>query len=299
MRSIPGRESISPANRWPRQPGRPDATWRRCRRSPLSVWFVRMAHRLLLCVATALILASCGTSSAISLSPSPSPPHVATAGATPAADPCAVGTQAPPGGTISADFATALAFAPDGRLFYAERSGTVKVWQDGSAHTFASVTTVTTQPGGGYSERGLLGLAISPTFAQDRFVYALYSDADYAHQHVVRWADCKGTGTNATVIITLPSGGDCCHKGGRIAFGGDGKLYVTLGDEHAAGTPQATSDVRGKVLRYNPDGSVPGDNPFGAGNPVWAFVFRIPCGIAFSASGQLAITGNGPTGDVG
>jgi len=262
-----------------------------------------MAHRLVISVTTVLTLASCGSSSTVSTSPRATPTHSTTASVTPTttaiANPCAVGTQAPPGGTIPAAFATALAFAPDGRLFYAERSGTVKVWQDGAAHTFASVQTVTTQPGGGYSERGLLGLAISPTFAQDRFVYALYSDADYAHQHVVRWADCKGTGTNATVIITLPSGGDCCHKGGRIAFGGDGKLYVTLGDEHSAGTAQATSDVRGKILRYNPDGSVPSDNPFGADNPVWAFGFRNPFGIAFSASGQLAVTSNGPTGDAG
>ena len=258
-----------------------------------------MAHRLVISVTTVLALASCGSSSTVSVSPRATPTRAATASATPHADPCAVGAQAPPGGTIPADFATALAFAPDGRLFYAERSGTVKVWQDGAAHTFASVQTVTTQPGGGYSERGLLGLAISPTFAQDRFVYALYSDADYAHQHVVRWADCKGTGTNATVIITLPSGGDCCHKGGRIAFGADGKLYVTLGDEHAAGTAQATSDVRGKVLRYNPDGTIPSDNPFGATNPVWAYGFRNPFGIAFSSTGQLAITMNGPSGDAG
>ena len=260
-----------------------------------------MAHRLVISVTTVLALASCGSSSAVSLSPRPTPTHTATATATatPSADPCAVGMQTPPGGTIPADFATALAFAPDGRLFYAERSGNVKVWQDGGAHTFASVTTVTTERGGGYSERGLLGLALSPTFAQDRFVYAFYSDADYSSQHVVRWTDCKGTGMNATVIITLPSGGDCCHKGGRIAFGADGKLYVTLGDEHSADTSQAKSDVRGKILRYNPDGSVPGDDPFGPGNPVWAFGFRNPFGIAFSPSGQLAVTSNGPTGDAG
>jgi glucose/arabinose dehydrogenase len=53
------------------------------------------------------------------------------------------------------------------------------------------------------------------------------------------------------------------------------------------------------VLRYTADGSVPGDNPFGAGNPVWAYGFRNPFGIAFSSSGQLAVTVNGPTGDDG
>lgn len=173
------------------------------------------------------------------------------------------------------------------------------MWQDGASHVFATVRTVTAQPNGAYSERGLLGLAVSPTFAQDRYVYAFYSDADYAHQHVVRWRDCRGTGENATTIVTLPSGPDCCHKGGRIAFGADGKLYVTLGDEHDASVAQNRSDVRGKVLRYNPDGSIPADNPFGAGNPVWAYGLRNPFGIAFSATGQLAITSNGPTGDAG
>src|SRR5579864_2220128 len=95
---------------------------------------------------------------------------------TPTPDPCAPGPQAPPAGDISAAFATALAFAPDGRLFYTERRGTVRVWQSGASHVFATVPTVTIERGGGYSERGLLGLAISPTFTRDRYVYAFYSD---------------------------------------------------------------------------------------------------------------------------
>jgi len=207
--------------------------------------------------------------------------------------------QSPPTGNIGASFATALAFAPDGRLFYTERSGTVRVWQGGSSHVFATVRTVTTEAGGGYSERGLLGLAISPTFALDRYVFAFYSDANRTQQHVVRWRDCAGTGTGAAVIITLPSGPDCCHKGGRLASGADGKLYVTLGEEHTSGAAQNTHDSRGKVLRYNLDGSIPADNPFGGGNAVWAYGLRNPYGIAFSSTGQLAITSNGPSGDAG
>jgi glucose/arabinose dehydrogenase len=195
--------------------------------------------------------------------------------------------------------ATALAFAPDGRLFFAERSGTVRVYQDGAVHDFATVQTVTSEPGGGYSERGLLGLAVSPTFATDHHVYAFYSDADRARQHVIRWTDCAGRTSDPTNLIDLPSGSDCCHKGGRLAFGPDGKLYVTLGEEHTAPAAQDTSDVRGKVLRYNPDGTVPADNPFGPGDAVWAYGFRNPFGIAFSAAGQLAVTVNGPTGDAG
>ena len=97
----------------------------------------------------------------------------------PTANACVAPSNEPqPHGTIAANFATALAFAPDGRLFWTERSGTVRVWQNGASRVFARVRTVTTEPSGGYSERGLLGLAISPTFATDRFVYAFYSDAE-------------------------------------------------------------------------------------------------------------------------
>ncbi len=238
-----------------------------------------------------ILLSACSSASTASLSPSPS--------VRASSDACAVGGQTPPSGNIAANFATALAFAPDGRLFWTERSGTVRVWQDGTTRTFARVRTVTTEPDGSYSERGLLGLAISPTFNKDRFVYAFYSNVNYTEQHVIRWRDCRGTGMDPTILLTLPSGSDCCHKGGRLAFGADGMLYVTLGDEHSAPSAQDTGDVRGKILRYRPDGSVPPDNPFGTTNPVWAYGFRNPFGIAVSSSGQIAVTNNGPTGDAG
>jgi glucose/arabinose dehydrogenase len=236
-----------------------------------------------------ILLNACSSMPTASPSPSPS---VRTS-----SDPCAIQEQTPPSGNITANFATALAFTPDGRLIWTERSGTIKVWQDGAARMFATVKTVTTEPGGGYSERGLLGLAISPTFNKDRFVYAFYSDVNYTEEHVIRWRDCRGTGMDPTILLTLPSGSDCCHKGGRLAFGADSMLYVTLGDEHSAPSAQDIGDVRGKILRYRPDGSVPSDNPFGETNPVWAYGFRNPFGIAVSSSGQIAVTSNGPSGD--
>ncbi|MGA8016358.1 MAG: PQQ-dependent sugar dehydrogenase, partial [Candidatus Dormiibacterota bacterium] len=204
----------------------------------------------------------------------------------------------PPTHGFAANFATALAFAPDGRLFFTDRGGTVYVVEANVPHVFAHVSTVTTQPGGGYSERGLLGLAISPTFTTDHYVYALYDLTDYQHEDVVRWTDCGGVGVDMTTLITLPSGNDCCHKGGRLAFGPDGELYVTLGDEHTASAAQNTSDVRGKILRYNPDGSIPSDNPFGPADPVWAYGLRNPFGLAFGPSGTLMVTSNGPSGEL-
>jgi glucose/arabinose dehydrogenase len=257
-----------------------------------------LALLMLWTVGGSLAISACGSSPTTSrstptASSSPSPSAQASGGD------CAVQGQTAPNGNIPANNATALAFAPDGRLFWVERSGAVKVWQDGAARTFATVRTVTTERGGGYSERGLLGLAISPTFNQDRFVYAFYSDANYTEQHVIRWRDCRGTGMDPTVVVTVPAGADCCHKGGRLAFGADGMLYVTLGDEHSAPAAQNTGDVRGKILRYRPDGSAPSDNPFGASNPVWAYGLRNPFGIAVSSSGQIAVTSNGPSGDAG
>jgi glucose/arabinose dehydrogenase len=255
---------------------------------------ITMANQrsLMAWIAVILILLS-ACSSAPTASPSPSPSVQASS------DPCAVQGQTPPSGNITANFATALAFAPDGRLFWTERLGTVKIWQDGAAHTFATVKTVTTEPDGSYSERGFLGLAISPTFNKDRFVYAFFSDVNYTEEHIIRWRDCRGTGMDPTILVTLPSGPDCCHKGGRLAFGADGMLYVTVGDEHSSSSAQDTGDVHGKILRYRPDGSVPSDNPFGATNPVWAYGLRNPFGIAVSSSGQIAVTNNGPSGDAG
>src|ERR1700737_102101 len=128
----------------------------------------------------------------------------------------------------SADFATALAWAPDKRLFYAERSGTIRTFDGTNTHLFATVTASTD------GERGLLGLALSPTFSRDHFVYAFYSRADdTARQRVVRWLDRGGAGANLTTIIdNLPAGSDCCHKGGRLAFGPDFCPYVLVGVKH-------------------------------------------------------------------
>jgi glucose/arabinose dehydrogenase len=229
-----------------------------------------------------------GLSGCQSASSQPSPTPKPTASASPQASPALRPFT-------SADFATALAWAPDGRLFYAERAGTIRTFDGKSSREFATVSTSTD------GERGLLGLAISPSFANDHFVYAFYSRADdQSKQRVVRWTDQGGVGAGLrTIVDNLPAGNDCCHKGGRLAFGPDGKLYVTVGENHVAADAQNPSSLRGKVLRFNADGSLPGDNPFGATNPVWAIGLRNPFGLAFSPDGKLLVTDNGPSGDDG
>ena len=138
-----------------------------------------------------------------------------------------------------ADFATSLAWAPDGRLFFAERSGAIRIAANGTVTTFATLPTSTS------GERGLLGLALSPSFTTDHLVYAFASQPDGTTQAVLRIRDCAGVASEPEPIITLPAGTTCCHKGGRLAFGPDGKLSVTLGElvSVTAGTVASESTI--------------------------------------------------------
>src|SRR5205807_7084882 len=121
------------------------------RRAPGGMTRDRRGGRPALLTACLCVLAAACGSSATSAPPTATATATATAAPTTAApavsaappNPCALGPQAPPAGTIAANYPTALAFAPDGRLFWTERSGTVKVWQNGAAKTFAGVATVT------------------------------------------------------------------------------------------------------------------------------------------------------------
>ena len=118
-----------------------------------------------------VMLSACSTASA----PSATPASSATASPQPAPK---LTTY------TAASVATALAWAPDKRLFYAERAGTIRTFDGTTGKLFASVATSMS------GERGLLGLALSPTFDKDHFVYAFYSRADdLTRQRVVRWLD--------------------------------------------------------------------------------------------------------------
>ena len=105
-----------------------------------------------------------------------------------------------------------------------------------------------------------------------------------------------GHGRNFTVLLQSPIGSRANHNGGRIAFGPDGKLYVVIGDggEDPSTAQDLTDEPRGKILRLNPNGSIPPSNPF-PGSPVYSFGHRNSIGFAFDPdSGNLWETENGP-----
>ena len=191
----------------------------------------------------------------------------------------------------------AMDLAPDGRLFVTERPGRVRVIQLGQggglrADPWATLP-VAQRPG---TEKGLLGIALDPSFAQNGFVYLYYSYAASGgtRNRVVRMRDQAGRGTEETVLLDGIPGSDS-HDGGRLRFGPDGKLYVTTGDAENGANAQSTATPAGKTLRINKDGSIPADNPF-AGSPVWSLGHRNVEGIAWHPdTGALYATEHGPS----
>jgi glucose/arabinose dehydrogenase len=135
-------------------------------------------------------------------------------------------------------------------------------------------------------EGGLLGLVV-PAGSEPAQLYAYETTAD--DNRVVRLPLTGVPGSYAigapeTVIAGLPKGSN--HNGGRIAFGPDGMLYVTVGDAGDTDRAQDLSSLGGKILRVTPDGQVPADNPF-PGSPVWSYGHRNPQGIGWDSRGTM------------
>jgi len=191
-----------------------------------------------------------------------------------------------------------IAFAPDGRIFITERPGRLRVVIQNQLRP-EPVATLSDVAATG--EGGLLGLALDPDFTHNHYLYLYYTTrtANGALvNRVVRFTERDNHLTDQTVLLDgIP--GAVLHNGGRIAFGPDGKLYITVGD---ARNPNAAQDLRslsGKILRINPDGSIPSDNPF-PNSPIWSYGHRNPQGLAWRpGTGQLYETEHGPSGEFG
>lgn len=190
----------------------------------------------------------------------------------------------------------ALDFAPDGRIFLTERPGRIRIIRDGHLDPRPWATIPVAHVG----EGGLLGLAISPDFNRSRYVYVYYTyQKDGAlWNRVVRLVERNGQGTVDRIILDgIP--GAFVHDGGRIKFGPDGKLYITTGDARNPPLAQDRTSLAGKILRVNPDGSVPVDNPFPR-SPVYSYGHRNPQGLAWHpGTGTLYATEHGPSGERG
>jgi putative heme-binding domain-containing protein len=182
--------------------------------------------------------------------------------------------------------ATALEVAADGRIFVCEQTGALRVVKYGRllAEPFVRLTVDATW------ERGLIGVTVAPNFPKTPHLFVCYvAPKPYPHHVVSRFiaaGDAAEPGSEAILLegddqTKLGGSVSAGHQGGAIHFGRDGRLYVAIGDQTAGRPAQDLASLLGKLLRINPDGSVPGDNPFvlkskGKYRAVWALGLRNP-----------------------
>jgi glucose/arabinose dehydrogenase len=217
--------------------------------------------------------------------PSSAPPAPATSAAAPVS-PTAAGTAtgvpdlgAPKEISRDIEVPWGLAFLPGGGALVAERdSGRIlRVPQAGGRAEEAYRVPGVDAAG----EGGLLGLAVSPNYATDQYVYA-YITAP-SDNRIVRFR-LSGGGQPRVIFSGIDKSG--IHNGGRIAFGPDGMLYAGTGDAGNRGEAQDPDDPNGKILRLTPDGEPAPGNPR-SGSPVYSLGHRNVQGLAWDAQGRL------------
>ncbi|GAA3636372.1 PQQ-dependent sugar dehydrogenase [Kineosporia mesophila] len=201
-----------------------------------------------------------------------------TTGATCSNPVCAV-TQV----TTDTDIPWGLVTLPDGTILYNRRDAHDIVRLDpntGTKTTVGTVPNVESTDG----EGGLMGLAVSPSYATDHWLYIMHTSPTDNRIVRIKLTDGKlDTGSEQVLLSGILR--NKFHDGGRLRFGPDGKLYASTGDAQNGDNAQNTASLNGKVLRLNEDGSVPSDNPFG--NYVWSYGHRNPQGLAFDSQGRL------------
>lgn len=189
-----------------------------------------------------------------------------------------------------------LVFLPDGRALVSERPGRIRLIARGRL----GETPYATRDVARIGEAGLMGLAVHPAFPQEPYLYAMetYAKGGTLWNRVVRFRDHGERGSFDRVILDSIPGGRF-HDGGRIAFGPDGMLYITTGENFNATLAQDRSSLAGKILRITPEGRIPADNPF-RNSPVYSYGHRNPQGLAWQpGTGRLFASEHGPSGEFG
>ena len=193
------------------------------------------------------------------------------------------------------DKPTAMAFAPDGRLFVCEQGGRLRVVRDGRLLDAPFLTVAVDATG----ERGLLGVAVDPAFDINRHVYVYYTAAGPAVQDRVSRFTADGDVArpeSETVLLEIPDPPrGVMHNGGALRFAKDGTLIIAIGDHGQPERAPALDTLHGKLLRMNRDGTVPADNPYvakaeGRHRLIWARGLRNPAALDVEArTGRLFV----------
>jgi glucose/arabinose dehydrogenase len=189
-----------------------------------------------------------------------------------------------------------IAFLPSGEWLVTERPGRIRIVRGGQLSP--PIAEVPIARGG---EGGLLGVALDPNFSESRFFYVYFTAEKNGRgvNRVERWRlapDLVRATRDRTILDDIPAAN--YHDGGRLRFGPDGKLYVGTGDARDPNLSQAKSSIAGKILRLEPDGTIPRDNPFG-NTAVFVLGIRNTQGFDWLDDGTLVVTDHGPSGELG
>ena len=208
--------------------------------------------------------------------------------------------------TELADFEVpwALEFLPDGRVLVTEGQGSLKLYAPGGAiHEIAGVPHVAFGGQGGLGD-----VVLHPRFAENGLVYLSYAEAGDGNTRGAAVARARlelgndgGRLTDLEVIWRqVPKVEGAGHYAHRIAFDGEGYLWISSGDRQKFDPAQDMQSNMGKILRLNDDGTVPADNPFaergGVTAQIWSLGHRNPLGLAFDSAGRLWNVEMGPAG---
>jgi glucose/arabinose dehydrogenase len=194
-----------------------------------------------------------------------------------------------------------LAFLPDGQMLVTEKPGTLRlISKDGTVSKPLSGVPEAVAQGQG----GLLDVAIDPSFASNRLVYLSYSEpGDGGASTAVARGKLGDNGLDDVQVIfrQVPKVNGGNHFGSRLVFAPDGTLFVTLGERFQFEPAQDLTNDLGKIVRINPDGSIPKDNPFvgrkDARPEIWSYGHRNPQGAAIHPeTGKLWESEFGPMG---
>ncbi|MGB1878148.1 MAG: PQQ-dependent sugar dehydrogenase [Nitrosopumilus sp.] len=187
-----------------------------------------------------------------------------------------------------------IVFGPDGEIYFTERDG--RIWK---LSEFGDAKVIQTFPKSGAVEGGTLGLALHPEFEKNKkiYVYQTNLELEFYQNKIFSFTVEDDMLTDKQIILDgIP--GAPWHDGGRIQFGPDEKLYISTGDAISPGLSQDLSSLAGKILRINPDGTIPEDNPFES-SPVFSYGHRNPQGLAWSTNGMFVSSEHGPSGELG
>jgi glucose/arabinose dehydrogenase len=187
---------------------------------------------------------------------------------------------------------TAMAVAPDGRVFVCEQGGEIRLFRGDSLQTYPFLTVATSV----FDEEGLVGIALDPDFARNGYVYLNYTSADAPHRNQIHRYTAKGDTADSrsdTLIFDLDVPKVEYHLGGSIAFGPEGYLYFGAGESGYGGGLPTLGNTFGNIMRIRKDGSIPADNPFidqtrDKHGATWATGFRAPFHLVLQKeSGRL------------